>query len=368
MSDRPVSADAAPARVQGTVLAVQANFYHVRLDAGETLPRRHLLCTRRTRLKKIGQRVMVGDRVIVEEPDWDGDRGAISEVLPRRTELDRPPVANADCLLLLFALNEPRLDPCQLSRFLVKAESTALSVQLCLNKCDVSPNDDRRDWRDRLREWGYEPQFLSARTGEGFDALQERLRDRITILAGPSGVGKSSTINRLIPAANLRVAEVSGKLGRGRHTTRHVELFQLPSGGLLADTPGFNQPEFSGTPGELAQCFPEIRAALRQNRCHFSDCLHREEPGCAVGDDWDRYNYYLTFLDEAIAREEQRQQSSDPESALKVKTGQHGRENYEPKLASKKYRRTSRRQQHQNLQDLYENLDPDDLEQALDDV
>ncbi|WP_017661963.1 small ribosomal subunit biogenesis GTPase RsgA [Baaleninema simplex] len=341
----------------GTVLATQANFYQVQLDPDAGWPKSSLLCTRRTRLKKIGQQVMVGDRVAVEEPDWEGERGAIAEVLPRRTELDRPPVANADCVLLVFAIEEPTLDPVQLSRFLVKAESTQLGVQLCLNKSDLVAEDERRQWRDRLRAWGYDPLFLSVLTGLGLDELQQHLRDRITILAGPSGVGKSSTINRLIPSANLRVARVSGKLGRGRHTTRHVELFELPSGGLLADTPGFNQPEFDCTPAELGGCFPEIRQRLEFQTCQFSDCLHREEPNCVVRGDWERYEHYLSFLEEAIARQDALQQLGDRESTLKMKTTRDGRRYYEPKLASKKYRRISRRRQHQDLQDLCEEFD-----------
>ncbi|MGC9502473.1 small ribosomal subunit biogenesis GTPase RsgA [Baaleninema sp.] len=341
----------------GTVLATQANFYQVQLDPEGNWPKPSLLCTRRTRLKKIGQQVMVGDRVTVEEPDWEGERGAIAEVLPRRTELDRPPVANADCVLLVFAIEEPSLDPLQLSRFLVKAESTQLEVELCLNKSDLVTDAERHQWRDRLQNWGYNPHFMSVLTGAGLEELQHHLRDRITILAGPSGVGKSSTINRLIPSANLRVARVSGKLGRGRHTTRHVELFELPSGGLLADTPGFNQPEFDCTPAELGQCFPEIRQRLDSDRCQFSDCLHREEPNCAVRGDWERYEHYLNFLEEAIARQEALLQLGDRESTLKVKTTRDGRRYYEPKLASKKYRRVSRRRQHQNLQDLCEEFD-----------
>jgi ribosome biogenesis GTPase len=356
MSDRPVTVNA-DAEWLGTVLAVQANFYQVQLDTANQPPVPSLLCTRRTRLKKIGQRVMVGDRVLVEEPDWEGERGAICDVLPRQTELDRPPVANADCLLLVFALEEPSLDPWQLSRFLVKAESTQLDVTLCLNKSDLVSDAEREAWTQRLQSWGYDPVFLSVKTGLGVEGLRSQLRDRIAILAGPSGVGKSSTIDRLIPDVHLRVARVSGKLGRGRHTTRHVELFELPGGGLLADTPGFNQPELNCTPAELAACFPEIRQRLQAGTCQFSDCTHRSEPDCAVSGDWERYEHYVTFFEEAASRQEALQNRSDGESSVKVKSKRRGQQRYEPKLASKKYRRQSRRRQHQDLQDLCEDLD-----------
>jgi ribosome biogenesis GTPase len=347
----------------GTVLAIQANYYQVRLDL-ESLssfspppPSSTLLCTRRTRLKKIGQRVMVGDRFEVEEPDWAGGRGAISQVFPRKAELDRPPVANANQILLVFALAEPDLDPYQLSRFLVKAESTALRVCLCLNKSDLLADTEQNQWLSRLQEWGYCPFLISVKTRVGLDALLTQLRDRITVVSGPSGVGKSSLINWLIPQANLRVGAVSGKLARGRHTTRHVELFELPQGGLLADTPGFNQPELDCAPEELAAYFPEVQKRLAVADCQFSDCLHRDEPNCAVRGEWERYAHYLNFLEEAIARQGKLNRTADEESSLKLKTKSHGRQSYEPKLEPKKYRRPSRRTQQQELQGLTEELE-----------
>ncbi|MEM1395250.1 MAG: small ribosomal subunit biogenesis GTPase RsgA [Cyanobacteria bacterium P01_H01_bin.150] len=377
----------------GTVLAVQANFYRVQLDskAGEAQPAEEvegerkerglladnpiyscsaspvssvplisspnpplLLCTRRTRLKKIGQQVIVGDRVVVEEPDWAGGRGAITNVLPRNSQLDRPAIANVNQILLVFAVTDPPLEPYQLSRFLVKGESTGLDVVLCLNKSDLITSQEQVEIKQRLNSWGYQPTFISVYKGINIDAVEDILASKITVLAGASGVGKSSLINTLIPSANLRVAEVSGKLARGRHTTRHVELFEIPGGGLLADTPGFNQPDLDCTPEELVNYFPEARERLETGSCRFSNCLHKDEPDCVVRGDWERYEDYLDFLEEAIERQTWLKQQADPESNLKLKTKGKGQQQYEPRLESKKYRRVSRKKQQQKLQELYQ--------------
>ncbi|NEP12716.1 MAG: small ribosomal subunit biogenesis GTPase RsgA [Symploca sp. SIO2C1] len=334
----------------GKVLAVQANFYRVKLEKAKHV----FLCTRRARLKKIGQRVMVGDRVLVEELDWADGRGAIAAVMPRQTQLDRPPVANAEQIFLVFALEEPTLDAYQLSRFLVKAETTGLKVGLCLNKSDLVSTFTIQQWQQRLREWGYRPLFISIYNPSSLEQLREELYQKITVFAGLSGVGKSSLINLLAPGTNLRIGAVTGKLGRGRHTTRHVELFELSKGGLLADTPGFNQPDLSCAPADLSFYFPEARERLATSSCQFSDCLHRDEPNCAVRGDWERYEHYLNFLAEAIAQQEALKQQPDAESTTKLKIKGSGKHQYEPKLVSKKYRRRSRRTQQQDLEELYQ--------------
>lgn len=347
----------------GKVLAVQANFYRVKLDRefsielldefGEKYRQSitELLCTRRARLKKIGQQICVGDIVIIEQPDWQGGRGAVSEVLPRQNLLDRPMVANVDRILLVFSLAEPSLDPYQLSRFLVKAESANVEVLLCLNKRDLVDEQMWKVWRDRLNSWGYEPIAISTYTEEGIENLAQHLQTGVTVAAGMSGVGKSSLINLLIPNLQVRVGEVSQKMGHGKHTTRHVELFTLPTGGYLADTPGFMQPNLVVTPQDLANCFPEARQRLALGTlCHFHNCLHRrDEPDCVVRGDWERYQLYLDYLEEAIANQQRLKNTANADAVTKVKDTSEGKHQQEPRLLKKRYRRESRRSEHQNF-------------------
>ncbi|WP_299403640.1 small ribosomal subunit biogenesis GTPase RsgA [Acaryochloris sp. IP29b_bin.148] len=356
---QPLSVDV-NAAVTGTVLAVQANYYQVQLAEAQDYPVEQLLCTRRSRLKKLGQQVMVGDQVVVEEPDWLGERGAIASILPRQSQLVRPPIANVNQILLMFALTEPKLDPQQLTRFLVTAESTNLPIVLCLNKRDLTSYAVQKAWRDRMQQWGYSPILISLRTGVGLKTLERSLKGHITVVSGLSGVGKSSLINTLIPEINLRVGKVSQRWGQGRHTTRHVELFELAQGGFLADTPGFNQPGLEQIlPTQLRNCFPEIRQRLSQAQCQFKDCQHVDEPNCVVRGDWERYPYYLSLLAEVTEQQAKRQMTMTAESRTKRKSRKHGKIHDEPKLETKRYRRPSRRQLQQQLQDIdLEHLSP----------
>ncbi|MEG3991260.1 ribosome small subunit-dependent GTPase A [Microcoleus sp. S28C3] len=259
---------------------------------------------------------MVGDQVEVEEVDWIEYTAVISKLFPRYSELSRPAIANIDQILLMFALAEPVLDPYQLSSFLVKAESIGVEVSLCLNKCDLLEVTEQQQWLIRLKRWGYNPFLLSLRNGKGLEDLTQCLHSRTTVLAGPSGVGKSSLINYLIPKSHQRINSVSGKLARGRHTTRHVELFKLPTSGLIADTPGFNRPDLTCLPANLASYFLETRQYLADGECQFRNCLHREEPNCVVRGNWERYKHYLTLLQSAL--EYQHQQSQ--RKALRINT------------------------------------------------
>ncbi|MDG2991539.1 small ribosomal subunit biogenesis GTPase RsgA [Candidatus Synechococcus calcipolaris G9] len=338
----------------GTVLAVQANFYRVRL-ASAMAPRPELLCVRRSRLKKMGQQVMVGDQVQVDGPDWQGGRGAIAQVLPRQSELLRPAVANADQILLVFALADPEPDTHQINRFLITAEETGFRLIIALSKADLVTPEQRNRWQSRLEDWGYRALILSVPQSLGWQDLRTLLADHLTVICGPSGVGKSSLIQYLMPDESLRIGTVSERWGRGKHTTRHVELFALTEGGLLADTPGFNQPNLPKSPQTLATCFPEIRQRLTLGTCHFQDCYHHHEPGCIVRGDWPRYPFYLDCLETIQGQplaSDPSLQSAEPN--VKLKSGSGGKLTSEPLLDTKKYRRRSRREQHQRLMDWQE--------------
>lgn len=324
----------------GTVITIKANYYLVKLDQSDQT----LLCICRSRLKKIGTQVYVGDRVEVEEPDWQGMRGAISHVLPRITTLDRPTIANVDRVLLVFALEQPKPEPLQLSRFLVAIAHSNLPTILCLNKADLVTPATCEFWRDRLTAWGYTPILTSTHTNLGIDQLKQQLKSGITVIAGASGVGKSSLINHICPELELRIGEVSGRLHHGRHTTRHVQLFPWGDG-LIADTPGFIQPDFSCTTAELAPCFPEAKSRLMSDNCQFHNCTHRTEPGCVVRGTWERYEHYLNFWQEISQQEQKRKTSYQPETGIKLKSGQA-----EPILATKKHRRSSRKRDRQSLE------------------
>ena len=292
-----------PSQAAGLVTALEANFCRVSLEQPGPDQVSSLLCVRRTRLGKRGQRICVGDRVQVEGIDWPARRGAIAAVAERDSLLERPAVANCSRVVVVAALEQPRLDPAQLSRFLLTAERTGVAVELVLTKADLLPPEELAAIAERLRGWGYAPLPVSARSGAGIEALRERLRQPgISVLCGPSGVGKSSLINALVPDLELRVSAVSGRLQRGRHTTRHVELFPLGAAALLADTPGFNRPDLPVDPVALGPLFPEIRSRLSQGPCRFRNCLHLGDPGCLVGDGWDRHPLYRSCLEAVQAQ------------------------------------------------------------------
>jgi ribosome biogenesis GTPase len=221
---------------------------------------------------------MVGDRVIIS---ITGGEGRIDTVLPRRNTFVRPPVANLDTLALVVSTAPPRSDPAMADRLTVAAERQKMDVVIIVNKCDI---DTGEEWRRRYAASGYPFFAVSAETGEGIVDLYHSLAGKHIVLAGHSGVGKSSILNALAPELSLRVGNISARTGRGKHTTRHVELLPLPNQCLIADTPGFSVFETGDAefmePDEIAQYFPEFRKFLGQ--CRYRGCRHNRDEGCAV--------------------------------------------------------------------------------------
>ncbi|MEY2646008.1 MAG: ribosome small subunit-dependent GTPase [Cyanobacteriota bacterium] len=336
-------ADLQSARLSALVMALEANYCRVQLDQPGPGGEQQLLCVRRTRLGKTGQQICVGDRVQVEGIDWPQQRAAIAAVMPRTSLLQRPSVANCTRVVVAVALEQPQLDPLQLTRFLLTAERTGVTVELVLTKADLLAAADAQAWQGRLQAWGYQPLLVSSQRREGVEALRAHLlrQPGIAVLCGPSGVGKSSLLNALRPELQVRVSAVSGRLQRGRHTTRHVELFPLAPGVLLADSPGFNRPDLPEDPAALAALFPEIRQRLALATCRYKNCLHQDDPGCAVGSDWDRHALYRSCLETLLAQA--RRERQRPAQAAGLKQRGHRQE----PLLDQRLRQLSRRRRRQ---------------------
>lgn len=287
-----------PKAVEGTIIRALSGFYYVQAADGV------VTCRARGRFRSGGQTPLVGDRVRVEiNPDGTG---TVAEIRPRKNAFGRPAVANVDYLVMVASEAIPVTDPYLVDRVAVRCGKNGCGLAVVVNKCDLAPGE-------RLAEIyasaGYPVHRVSAATGAGIDALRSWLAGKICCFTGNSGVGKSSVLNALHPALSIPTGEVSRKLGRGRHTTRHVELFDLGNGSLVADTPGFasfgDEAEEPIFPEELAGFFPEFSGLV--SACRFDDCTHRSEPGCAVrgavGDRVrpSRYASYLRLYEEASA-------------------------------------------------------------------
>jgi len=295
--------------IRGIVVAIKANFLIVQiifqdskeLDIDQNSEKIRLLCTRRGKLDYRGSPIDVGDIVYVESIDYKNKRAVISDVEPRQSFLKRPSVANVTLIAVCISVEDPLFSSEQTSRFLITAEYANIKPVIILTKIDLINKNVLNFYINKLKLWGYDSFAVSIKNLQGFDQIIERFRQsRLTVLAGPSGVGKTSLINNLIPSISLPTSSVSKKLRRGIHTTRHVELFAIGNGSLLADTPGFNRPEIVSDTSNFVTLFPEFRAQLVNSKCKFRNCLHRDEPGCVINKEFERYSFYRENLEEMI--------------------------------------------------------------------
>ncbi len=221
---------------------------------------------------------LVGDDVGIDVISEDDKTGNVVEILPRKNELARPAVANVDQALVIFAMAAPKPNLNLLDRFLVTMEQQDIPSVICMNKIDLVSEADIDRFREIYRASGYPIFFFSAATGEGTDAVREQLTGKTSVVAGPSGGGKSTLINRFAPHAQMETGELSKKIQRGKNTTRHAELITLDDESFIVDTPGFSS--LTVDTDDLKEYFPEF--VELEDQCRFRGCSHLHEPGCAV--------------------------------------------------------------------------------------
>lgn len=254
------------------IIKALSGFYYVQTEDGV------VECRARGRFRRQDQSPLVGDFVRITR---QGDKGVLEALLPRKNAFIRPAVANIDQLVVLASCAIPVTEPFLIDRVLAIAQLQNVPALVVVNKDDLAP---AQPLAEIYRRAGVPVLVTSAETGEGIEALREALAGKLSCLTGNSGVGKSSLLNRACPLLQLPVGEVSEKLGRGRHTTRHIELYSLGSNTFVADTPGFSAFDTERMElvhkEQLQYAFPEFAPYL--GHCQFPDCAHRKEPGCAV--------------------------------------------------------------------------------------
>ena len=253
--------------IEGIIIrGVGGNYY---VDTGDNL----VECRARGlfRLKNI--KPLVGDRVLIRLTVEDEHAGYIEEIMERTNEMSRPPVANAQQLLIFFAVTNPEPSFLLLDKLLIAAETNSLKPVICFNKCDLADDKLKKEYENIFVNTGYRVVFTSKYDENSLIELKSILKDKLSVFSGPSGVGKSSVMNAVQPDFQLKTGEISDKLKRGRHTTRHAEIYKLSFGGYVVDTPGFSSFELEGI-GEfdLKEYYPEIKKF--DDGCRFADCLH----------------------------------------------------------------------------------------------
>lgn len=262
--------------MQGKIIKGIAGFYYVHVEGQGVYE-----CKAKGIFRKEHVKPLVGDDVQMDVLDAQKMLGNIHGILPRKSVLLRPAVANVDQALILFAIVKPNPNFNLLDRFLIRMERQNLPTIICFNKQDIAAPEEKESLRKAYETCGYQVLFISVLENEGLEKVRGLLLGKTTTLAGPSGVGKSSLINQLSPAANMETGAISEKIERGRHTTRHSEMIALGAGTYIVDTPGFTSLDISEiTKEELGGYYPEFQQY--EPACRFRGCAHMSEPSCGV--------------------------------------------------------------------------------------
>lgn len=293
--------------MQGKIIKGIAGFYYVHVSGKDIYE-----CKAKGIFRKENIKPLVGDDVNIEITDAANFKGNIMEILPRKSELIRPAVANIDQALLIFSITKPEPNYNLLDRFLIMMRQQGLDCILCFNKKDIADKEQRKKIKSIYEQSGCRVLFVSALKKEGFDELAEILFDKTTAVAGPSGVGKSSIVNCLQKGKKMETGAISEKIERGKHTTRHSELIMITDKTYIMDTPGFSSLSFFDIEkDDLKSFYPEF--VPYEDKCKFMTCAHIYEPVCGVKEALQdnkineiRYNNYVSFYEELKEKEKRK--------------------------------------------------------------
>lgn len=282
--------------LKGVIVKGIGGFYYV--DTGEGMYE----CRARGKFRIQNITPLIGDHVEIEG-DNRSLQGYIINILDRKNQLIRPTVANIDQAIIVFAAKKPDVNMVLMQKFLVYAEYKKLDVIVCINKIDLDEEKEYMTVVKMLESIPYKVITTSVKANLGIDELGELLKNKISVFAGPSGAGKSSLLNCIQPGLELKTGDLSKKIERGTHTTRHAELIKLERGGMVTDTPGFTSLDISELEiTKLEGCFPEFE---KFKDCYFPNCVHAKEPECGIKEAVEegkisrtRYDFYISLLDE----------------------------------------------------------------------
>jgi ribosome biogenesis GTPase len=269
------------------------------------------LCKVRKSINFKNQLIYVGDEVVINNIELKSKRAVITSLKKRKNLLIRPSVANISNIYITFSVDEPELNLSQVNRFLISAESLGVEVSLVLTKCDLISEKKRLLLLDKFSSWGYQAIFLNLQKSDCFENLLAELKQKkCSIFMGPSGVGKTTLLNMIIPGLKNNTAPVSHKIKRGKNTTRNIELFSLSNKSYIVDTPGFNMQPLEVDINLLPHLYPEINKQIIDEgiRCKFRNCLHLNDEGCNLNKSFERYSFYKKMIESSKSHYYQNQE------------------------------------------------------------